>query len=93
MTVMMDPNLSVFFVLRVSFSDKQKAKDLKCFWNPNLKKWVKEFFNRGKYDVDLDIYYSSVKRFIEKCKLENLVIESSNGLNELEEYYKNFGAE
>ena len=82
----MTPNLSVYFVLRVSFNDKQKAKDLKCFWNPTLKKWVKEFTNTGKYDVCISDYYDAVKHFMTRCSKENIQIESSNGLRELEEY-------
>ena len=88
---MNDPSFDVAFTLRVAYADKQKAKDLKCFWNPETKKWKKTFTNHGFYrDGDFCDYYNNVKHFMKRCASENIVIESIWGLDELEEYHTKF---
>jgi hypothetical protein len=81
------PCFDVCFTLRVSFADKDKAKELKCFWCPEEKKWKKKFSNSGFYrDRDISDFYDNVKHFEKRCKQEHILIEDDEGLEELEDY-------
>jgi hypothetical protein len=82
-----DPRFDVCFTLRVSYDDRDKAKELKCRWCPDTKKWKKSFTNKGFYrDVDILDYYHNVQHFIKRCGQEHILIEDDEGLEELEDY-------
>ena len=51
-----DPQMNIRVYLSVSFSDKNKAKELGCRWDPNKKKW---------YCLDSDYGKSNVSKCIE----------------------------
>lgn len=51
-----DPQMNIRVYLSVPFSDKNKAKELGCRWDPNKKKW---------YCLDSDYGKSNVSKCIE----------------------------
>ena len=46
-----DPQMNIRVYLSVSFSDKNKAKELGCRWDPNKKKWYCLDSDYGKSNV------------------------------------------
>lgn len=79
-------DMNVCFTLRVHYLDKDKARDLKCYWSPDDKKWKKLFNKRFYSSVDNHEFLSIVKRFKQTCCDNDLIIEDDEGLEDLQDW-------
>ena len=82
-------DMNVCFTLRVHYLDKDKARDLKCFWSPDDKKWKKTFNKRYYPSVDNHEFLRIINRFKQACTDNDLIIEDDEGLEDLEEWCDN----
>jgi hypothetical protein len=82
-------DMNVCFTLRVHYLDKDKARDLKCYWSPDDKKW-KKTFNKRYYPMENpDGFLRIINRFKQACTDNDLIIEDDEGLEDLEEWCDN----
>jgi hypothetical protein len=81
----MRPDYTVCFTLRVDFNDKDTARELKCFWSPDDKKWKKSFNMKYYPHEDIHSFLRIVKRFMQTCYDCNFKIEDDEGLEDLQD--------
>jgi hypothetical protein len=81
----MRPDYTVCFTLRVDFDDKDTARELKCYWSPDDKKWKKTFNMKYYPHENIDGFLRIVKRFMQTCYDNNFKIEDDEGLEDLQD--------
>lgn len=79
-------DMNVCFTLRVDYDDKDKARELKCYWSPDDKKWKKSFQKKYYPSFDNHEFLRIVKEFMQKCYDCNFKIEDDEGLEDLQDW-------
>lgn len=79
-------DMNVCFTLRVDFNDKDKARELKCYWSPDDKKWKKSFQKKYYPRIDNHEFLRIVKRFMQTCYDNDFIIEDDEGLEDLQDW-------
>lgn len=82
------PVFEVDITLRVDFSEKDKAKELKCYWSPEDKAWKKTF--SSTYYVNYNATYDGQK-IPGLCKYYNAILEFRNKVMNYDLYIKDDG--
>jgi hypothetical protein len=88
----MRPDYTVCLTLRVDFNDKDKAKELKCYWSPDDKKWKKSFDMKYYRNEDIHSFLRIIKRFMQTCYDNDFIIEDDEGLEDLQDAVDNDNA-
>lgn len=78
--------MNVCFTLRVDFNNKDKARELKCYWCPDDKKWKKSFCKKYYPRIDNHEFLRVINRFKETCYENDFIIEDDDGLEELQDW-------
>ena len=76
---------TVCFTLRVDYNDKDKARDLKCCWSPDAKRWKKSFNMKYYPNEDIHGFLRMVQRFVQACFENDFIIEDDEGLEDLQD--------
>lgn len=69
----MSTSFSVEFTVNVSYDTKHHAKELKCRWSPDDKKWKRSFTTLGQYGFrSPERMYDAIAEFIDGCEERNI---------------------
>jgi hypothetical protein len=62
------PSFTVEFTVKVSYDNRHYAKELRCRWSPDDKKWKKSFTTVGEYGYRFpERMHDAMTTFIEQC--------------------------
>jgi hypothetical protein len=83
-------SFNVEFIVKVSYDNKHYAKELKCRWSPDDKKWKRSFTTIGEYGFKSpERMYDAIAEFIGGCQERNVDYDFDEmDLDELKNYIK-----
>jgi hypothetical protein len=85
---------NVEFTVKVSYDTKHHAKELKCRWSPDDKKWKRSFTNTGQYGYSTaEKMYYAIASFVEQCQERDVQFEfDEDDFDELKDHVKAMNA-